>query len=340
MNELKLSVIIPSRNRAKLLKTTLASINKVKFDKKQYEVLVIDNGSTDNTREVCDTHLKAFVNFQYHYVEEPGLHVGRHVGLKNAKAEILVYADDDIEAFPTWLEGIWESFQLDGNSVLVGGNNLPKWEIEPPKWILDMWNKKYSEGKRMGYFSVLDFGKEKKYINPMFIWGCNFSVRKSVLLKAGGFHPDGVPDALLKYRGDGESYISQYIKEKGYKASFNPKASVYHFVPASRMTEDYFCYWTYRAAIGSSYTDTRRKHLSTKSKENKSFLLKLRSSLGFLKRQLYPRRKSQLDIKIERAFIEGYEFHQKALKEDPQLLQWVTREHYLDIENLPYVKKN
>jgi glycosyltransferase involved in cell wall biosynthesis len=123
---LNLSVIIPTRNRANYLKNAFESIKNQSLPSNEYEVIVVDNGSTDNTKQIVEEFNSNVQNIRYFFDATPGLHIGRHIGLKESQSDILVYADDDIEAFPTWLEGIWESFQ-DNNVALVGGKNLPKW---------------------------------------------------------------------------------------------------------------------------------------------------------------------------------------------------------------------
>jgi len=253
---LKLSVIIPTRNRADLLNIALKSIAIQTFPADEFEVIVVDNGSTDSTKQIVETFYTNVKNIRYFYDETPGLHVGRHRGLKEAQSEILVYADDDIDAFPTWLEGVWESFQ-DSDIALVGGKNLPKWESEPPYWIYEMWMDINQYGHSLGYLSILDFGNKVMEINPLYVWGCNFSIRKRVLLDAKGFHPDGFPQEMIKYRGDGESSVSNYIQKHNYKTLYNPKASVYHFVPKNRMTIDYFCKRAFNQGISDSFTNTR-----------------------------------------------------------------------------------
>src|SRR4030042_3888930 len=126
-----LSVIIPTRNRAHHLVGVLSSLRAQTYEAECFEVLLVDNGSTDNTREVCESYRTLLPNFQYLYDSQAGLHVGRHLGMKRAKADTLVYTDDDIEAFPTWLEGVAEAF-CNKQVVLVGGKNLPKFQLEPP----------------------------------------------------------------------------------------------------------------------------------------------------------------------------------------------------------------
>jgi len=256
---MKLSVIIPTRNRADLLNNTLKSITHLSFQASDFEVIVVDNGSTDYTKQIVEGYSDNIQNIRYFYDATPGLHAGRHKGLKEAKADILVYADDDIEAFPTWLEGIWESFQ-DNDVVLIGGKNLPKWEIDPPFWIYEMWMNICEHGHSLGYLSILDFGNKIIEIDPGFVWGCNFSIRKNILLEAKGFHPDGFPQNMIKYRGDGETSVSNYIKKMKLKSIYNPKASVYHFISKNRMTIDYFCKRAFNQGISDSFTNIRKKY--------------------------------------------------------------------------------
>jgi len=258
---MKLSVIISTRSRVNLLAATLKSISQQTFPLTEFEVIIVDNGSTDNTKQVVENCMNNSDNIRYFYDATPGLHVGRHRGLKEAKAELLVYADDDIEAFPEWLEAIWESFQ-DNEVVLVGGKNLPKWEAEPPYWIYEMWMDISDLGHSLGYFSILDFGDKTMEIDPGYVWGCNFSIRKKILLEAKGFHPDGFPQNMIKYRGDGETSVSNYIRKMKYKTIYNPKASVYHFVPKNRMTIDYICKRAFNQGISDSFTEIRKKYIN------------------------------------------------------------------------------
>jgi hypothetical protein len=70
-----------------------------------------------------------------------------------------------------------------------------------------------------------------------------------------------VSQEMIMYRGDGETYISDFIRKNGLKAIYNPKASVYHFVPTKRMTIDYFCKRSFNQGISNSYSEIRSKYL-------------------------------------------------------------------------------
>jgi len=346
-----LSVIISTRNRSKILFGTLESIAKQTLYSQLFEVIVVDNGSTDSTREVVDSFTGQIPTLRYYYEGSPGLHVGRHKGLNEAKSNILVYADDDIVAFPTWLEAIAEAFE-DKNVVLVGGKNLPKFEIEPPDWIMKMWLQVHPESKVLGYLSILDFGDSIKKINPSYVFGCNFSIRKLVLLEAGGFHPDAMPQELIRYRGDGESYVSRYILEHGYKTLYHPKASLFHHVPKERMTLKYFYHRAYIQGISDSFTRMRKDseldindciNKNMKGTDNQASYINLvkiyrllkwgassiKNLSGNYKRKLFPTEYDLIRSEIKKGNREGFAYHQREVQKDQKLLEWVLRENYL-----------
>jgi glucosyl-dolichyl phosphate glucuronosyltransferase len=315
---IKLSVIIPTRNRAEILKQALESLVQQKLSQNSFEVIVVDNGSTDKTKEIVDSFLNKISNLVYIYDDNPGLHIGRHRGLEAAQSDILVYGDDDIEALSTWLEAIMESFE-DESVVLVGGKNLPNFESTPPEWITQMWESG-NDKKVLGYLSVLDFGDEVKEIKPNYVFGCNFSIRKNILLESGGFHPDGMPQEIIKYRGDGESYVSKYIESMGYKTIYNPKASVYHLCSTNRMKKEYFAKRAYNQAISESYSAIR---------ESRKINLLKRKIKYFIKKNILNR-----DTQIEKYYLDGFTYHQNEAKKDKKLMEWIKRDSYIKNGNI------
>jgi glucosyl-dolichyl phosphate glucuronosyltransferase len=332
---MELSVIIPTRNRARSLYAALESLTRQSISQDDFEIIIVDNGSTDETRIVATTFEGRLRNLVYCHEDTPGLYAGRHRGLRVAKSNLLVFTDDDIEAFPTWLDAIKESFE-DDVVKLVGGKNLPKFEITPPQWIIDLWTKKRNGGNVLGYLSILDLGDNKKEIDPHLVFGCNFSIRKNVLLEAGGFHPDGFPQELIKLRGDGETYISKYIQNRGYKALYNPNASVYHLISQERVSLEYFLRRSFNQGISDSFTQIRNSYI-----EERNYFRPVSRSLYFLKRikrmgrEAYFRTTSdtlgRIKNRLESRYWDGFHYHQKEAMNDPELLQWITRENYLTI---------
>ena len=102
-----ISVIFPTRNRCAFLADAARSALEQDFDADRYEILVVDNGSTDGTKEVvAGLTAQAPGRVRYFLEEQPGLHRGRHRGAREARGEFLVYADDDILAAPSWLAAV------------------------------------------------------------------------------------------------------------------------------------------------------------------------------------------------------------------------------------------
>ncbi|MGC8659672.1 MAG: glycosyltransferase family A protein, partial [Desulfomonilaceae bacterium] len=110
---MRFSIVVPTLNRCDSLRTSVASLLESKFPPSDYEILIVDNGSTDNTRQIAEKFIES--NFgtpiRYFYEPIPGLLSARHMGALESKGEILVYVDDDIEADQYWLNAISEAFE-------------------------------------------------------------------------------------------------------------------------------------------------------------------------------------------------------------------------------------
>ncbi len=336
MNSPRISVITSTRNHSNSLKKTIASVVSQTVSSEEFEVLIIDNGSTDNTKEVVEELTKENSKYTIRCIYEPipGLLSGRHRGALEAKGDILVFIDDDVEVDKNWLQAFKDTFKKYPSAQVVGGKNLPKFEVDPPEWILRMWNKN-KPYKILGELSILDLGDEEREVSPLYVWGLNFSIRKSALFELGGFHPDGYPKHLLHFRGDGETGIALKSMEKGLKAIYQPKALVYHIIPSDRLTIEYFEMRYVIQGISDSYTAIRKRYGKYRSensvRENIKALLRLirwKIKINMLKFSRKEEDKTML--RFRQAWLKGYNFHQNMVKENPELLKWVLRDNYFD----------
>lgn len=329
---MKASVIIPTRNRAAVLDACLYSLQAQTCPAEEYEVIVVDNGSTDSTPEIVAAHANN-LQLRYEAAPEPGLHVGRHVGLRLARSDVLVYGDDDIIADETWISTVIRAF-ADPMVALVGGNNIPHFEQAPPEWLLRWWEQPVAHGQALASLSILDFGEGRFDIDPAFVWGCNFSIRRQALLAAGGFHPDAMPADRLRWRGDGETHVSDWIRRSGMRTLFDSGASVRHRVDASRLTPDYFERRAFAQGVSDSYTDTRRTGRPRASITARYSRL-LHSNLRAIRMrwaQIFDAEGAEFR-RVQLAALDcwqkGYHFHQSEVRADPLLFAWVTKESYL-----------
>jgi glycosyltransferase involved in cell wall biosynthesis len=339
---MKLSVIIPTRNRSKLLDKTLDSLSKQTLSNNYYEVLVIDNDSSDGTKEVVENCQNG--NVKYLYEKKVGLHYGRHRGLREAKSDILVYADDDILAFPEWLETIQYVFENDKDVVLVGGKNLPLFECEVPFWIKALWNKGGKGNQVLGELSLLDLGDKVKTISPFFVFGCNFSIRKKTLIDAGGFHPDGMPFDLIHFRGDGETHVSEFINRTKQKTIYHPSASVYHWVSEKRMTIEYFQERSYIQGVSDAFSYIRKRYNDKITNDKPKLLLKIKRRTIYLINKVFRNRNNYTETskilsnitlsdleKIKKHYHNlGYQYLLNCYRNDEETQKWINKENYMN----------
>ena len=353
---IKYSIIIPTHNRAEILQRSLQCICELENPDEDWEVLVLNNNSTDKTEGIVNSYRKRLPNLRYFCTTNQGLHVGRNVGCEKSRGKILCYIDDDSFVSKGWLKGIENAFQ-DSEVVLVGGPCLPEYEVKTPGWLSKMWSVTAEEGRSLGYLSLIDVGNEQKWMSPYYVYGCNFSIRKDILVEIGGFHPDGMPKKLIRFRGDGESFVSKRLIESGYKAVYSPSAKIHHLVPASRMTTDYFCHRAYIQGISGSFTQIREERgLDTEHAKRKGQRaqgraqraedrgqINIRSMSRFLRRgansiknravrykkKLFPTEYDRIRADMQKSSEAGFQYHQEEVKKDPKLLEWVLRENYL-----------
>lgn len=349
MTKMKASIIIPTHNRADQLFRCLNSLIELDFAFGEYEILVVDNGSTDNTKEVVDSFIIEYPQhiIRFFYDDVPGLLTGRHRGAKEALSEILVFIDDDIHADKGWLAAIMDTFNRFPIVHLVGGKCLPKYEKKPPDWINYFWHTLPDGSQLLGELSLCDFGDAEKIISPLYVWGLNYSIRKKTFYELGGFNPDCIPPQLQHFQGDGETGLSFKAYEKGYKAMYNPKAFVFHEVPSERMTLGYFDKRYFYQGICNSYTEIRKNNRITHLITYNKFLGKIKNIIRPMIRLVFP--KSDVAIKKKTTFERemllarfhsmeraGYNFHQEMTRNNPIVFQWVLKENYFDYK-LPII---
>lgn len=324
-----ISVIIPTRNRVDLLAPAIQSLLTQTLERDHFEILIIDNGSTDRTADIVRGFTNQLRNLRYIHAPEPGQHVGRNRGMHEAMGDVLVFADDDIEAMPTWLESYHHLF-TDPQVAMAGGNNFPLFIQPPPNWLKSLWEQPMPGGGRsLSALSVLELKGGLRVFSPHMVWGCNFAIRKSALVEAGGFHPDGMPKELIRFRGDGETHVSRHIADSGLKCMFHPSASVHHKVTPERMTHNYFRQRGYSQGVSDSYTALRNQDApASASRRN---LLRRATAYAWrkLKARVYLTREARQALnELKRGHREGYAFHQHCYATDPEVRTWVHKSDY------------
>lgn len=250
------SIIIPTFNRAKLLKKTIHTFLNVNYPKNKYEIIISDNNSKDNTKYIVEKLKKKHFIIKYIFIESQGVHHARNYATKFAKGDILYFTDDDMIATKNTLLELVKIFNLDKKIGVVTGLILPKFETSPPKWIrkylINFW------------LSLTDSKiKQKKIIisNDDFgVFSCHQAIRKDIFFRSGGFNPENTAGIWM---GDGETGLNIKIKKLGYKFAYIKKSVIFHFITKSRLNFNYLFNRVANQAFCDSYT-FYRKHRNRK----------------------------------------------------------------------------
>jgi glycosyltransferase involved in cell wall biosynthesis len=232
MPDTQISAIICTHNRDNYLGAAIDSLLAQDFAA-EYEVVVVDNGSSDRTSEVVKQRLG---NPRLKYVFEPilGLSVARNTGAKVANGEILAYLDDDAVASDRWLQILFSAYQNNPKLAIAGGKVTLLWpqDIQPPKWL--------SPGLA-GNLGAYDLGDSIVYIDQPGLTprGLNYSIRRNFLEEIGGFDPNlgRVGKNLLSNE---ELQMTELALQKGWQVAYLPDALAAHNVSPERVNRSWF----------------------------------------------------------------------------------------------------
>lgn len=229
-----LSVIICTYNRAKYIGGLLESIAQNDLSKADYEVVLVDNNCTDNTREICDGFAQAHQDIAFHYCVEPeqGLSAARNKGIREAKGDVLVYVDDDALVDSWYLRTIAEYLKDNPQIQAVGGPIIPQYETEKPKWMT-----RYTEELLGGY---LYFGNQvRNFPRGRYPGGGNAAYRAVVFERTGLFN------TALGRKGDSlmgaeEKDIFDKMDALKMRYIYLPDMILHHLIPPKKLEQDYF----------------------------------------------------------------------------------------------------
>lgn len=243
------TVVVPTYNRAKMLGITLESLSAQSYGSENYEILVVDNNSSDDTANVVKSRqAKSPVAITYLLESRQGVHYARNSAFKHSKGDILYYTDDDMIADKDLLTEIVKPFLFDSRVGSVTGRVVPEWEQTPPLWVLHCCN---------NYLLSLNRRDESLLIVPYDcgVISCHQAMRRDAFAKSGGFNPENTAGEWI---GDGETGLNIKLRELGYWFAYTDAAVTRHMIPPQRMTQSYLNKRLANQGNCDSYTAYRR----------------------------------------------------------------------------------
>jgi len=240
-----ITVLIATYNRAALLGETLDVLAQSDPPRaRSWDVVVIDNNSRDNTRQVVESRQADYpVPLRYLFEARPGRSAALNTAHRTTTAPLLLYTDDDVQVAPRWLalgaEALAEGW------AYVGGPVDPLWEAPRPAWL---------DASLYGTIAILDYGTsrfafEDRRRVPL---GANMGVRRDLLERIGGFREDLGRSNGRKILGQEVPDLLARARAIGARGLYLPEMRVEHHVPATRLTKSYFRRWWYGKGVSKA----------------------------------------------------------------------------------------
>lgn len=240
---MKVSVILCTCNRSDSLVKALESLAASTMPPlAEWEVLVVDNNSSDSTHEVTEKFCRRDpAHFRYLYEPRPGKSHALNRGIRAAGGDILAFTDDDVAVEPTWLQNLTAHLH-NGTWAGAGGRILPDRAFSPPRWIPS--GHKYALAPLTIYDPDLDDGPLSDA--P---FGANMAFQRRVFEQYGGFRTDlgpGLGGGIPQKSEDTE--FGHRLLAQGERLRYESSAIVYHSLPAHRIRRGYFLEWWFDKA--------------------------------------------------------------------------------------------
>lgn len=248
VSDIDISILICTRDRSDYLQKNLESIENIRVsDGLAYEVLLIDNGSTDGTRELAETFVRKRPElYKYHFEPQGGKSNALNSALSHARGEILVFTDDDVIVDENWIQAILDTFARRDDAIAVQGKILLQKELgRLPEW----YDPDYLIG--LPYF---DPSPTECPCDTLV--GANMAIRREAFEKYDLFDP------RLGKGGSGSGFETEFctrLRNGGEKIIYQPEAVVFHEFYEHRLTWEYLCERAEQLASNHAYFDITLK---------------------------------------------------------------------------------
>jgi glycosyltransferase involved in cell wall biosynthesis len=201
----------------------------------QWDVLVVDNNSKDQTREVVETFSRRYPGrFRYLFEPQQGKSYALNSGIRESQGAILAFADDDAIVEPAWLWNLTSALHH-GDWAGSGGRIIPVWEKPLPSWLST------ADPRTMGPFVAFDMGPEAGPLTRP-PYGANMAFRREAFEKYGGFRTDLGPRPGSEIRREDIEFAERLLAG-GERLRYEPSAVVHHPAPEGRMKKGFVLKW-------------------------------------------------------------------------------------------------
>ena len=222
MSELELSIIVCTYNRCDLARNAIASVLEQGFPSEKYELIIVDNASSDNTPQMAQSFCEAYPHVRYFLETKVGLSHARNRGLKEAQGEYVGYLDDDALASSGWLSAAYK-VATDIHPEAFGGPYYAFYNSPKPAWFKDEY----------GSYTLGD--QPRKLTKDEYFIGNNMFILRDLLLQMGGFDPElGMRGDKIAYAEETQIFMRLHNEYEFAILYYDPAVFIYHLVRSNK----------------------------------------------------------------------------------------------------------
>jgi glucosyl-dolichyl phosphate glucuronosyltransferase len=257
--QMDITVIVCTFNRCESLRVLLESVERSKVPNgTEWEVLVVDNNSTDHTRQVVEEFCShEGGQFRYLFEARQGKSFALNSGIQEARGEILVFTDDDVTVEQDWLQNLTANLHSE-EWAGAAGRVLRTWNCPQPNWLSLEPRYEKMAWALVSFDLDQESGELPRNCPPV---GANMAFHREVFLEVGGFRTDLGPkgnetgDSSVRKAGPlgnveqkaprryDDTEFGRRLVQSGHRMRYEPLAVVYHPVQEERLTKKFFLYW-------------------------------------------------------------------------------------------------
>lgn len=228
-----ITATISTYNRERYLPQVLDSLKRQTLDKSLFEIVLVDNNSPGNTKEITEQFIadNPDLDVTYHLETNQGLSYGRNRGISEGKGKYITFIDDDAFLSEDYLEKIYQYFEEDESVAAIGSKILLHYEDIIPKW-----ENKYLNSL-LGWFDQGD--EHKEFPKNDYPRGSNMSFRMDVFEKVGDFNVELGRKGNNLAGSEEKDMFKRIYAHPNIRVIYVPDAVVYHCVPIERTTTEF-----------------------------------------------------------------------------------------------------
>jgi glycosyltransferase involved in cell wall biosynthesis len=233
----EVSIVISTYNRAARLPGALDALLAQDAPGLPYEIIVVDNNSSDHTRQVIETfQTRSGGRVRYVFEGRQGVSYGRNAGVQKARAALLAFTDDDMRMAADWVAQVRQALATHPEWDYAGGRVWPRWSVPPPAWLTP---------RHWGPVALLDYGAAPLPIdaaNQRALVTANFAIRRAAFEACGGFSPLTQRTTSDVCSTEDHELLLR-LWQTGARGAYVPQLLGWAEVPALRLTKQYHRRW-------------------------------------------------------------------------------------------------